>query len=205
MANLCEKLLDSCIAASCENPIFSGVDSKAYIFNKSEISELTPSSGSDPGFENIVEAIVMKEIEEGVNYMGYSIIQLGKQPYEGTNTAFAEGNISNTFTHTFNFLIPDNSPAAAHIIDNLANGKFVVVIKNDYSGSDTKGTFQIYGAKKGLSCTGVTNEKYGDAEGGWAITLTEENAPNSAMFFYKEGAVEDEKTLDRLVDCGEGQ
>lgn len=197
MANLCEKLLDSCIAASCENPIFSGVDSKAYIFNKSEISELTPATGA----ANIIEAIVMKEKEEDVYYTGYSIIQLGKQPYEGTGTAFAEGNISNTFTHTFNFLIPDNSPAAAHIIDNIANGKFVVVIKNDYSGSDTKGTFQVYGAKKGLSCTGVTNEKYGDAEGGWAITLTEENAPNSAMFFYKEGAVADEATLDALVDC----
>lgn len=197
MANLCEKLLDNCIAASCENPIFSGVDSKAYIFNKSEIAKLTPATGST----NIIEGIVMKEKESGVNYMGYSIIQLGKKPYEGTGTAFAEGNISNTFTHTLNFLIPDNSPAAAHIIDNLANGKFVVVIKNDYSGSDEKGTFQVYGAKKGLSCTGVTNEKYGDAEGGWAITLTEENAPNSAMFFYKEGVVADEATLDALVDC----
>ena len=197
MANLCEKLLDSCIAASCENPIFSGVDSKAYIFNKSEIASFTYATGS----ANIIEGIVMKEKEEGVNYTGYSIIQLGKQPYEGTNTAFAEGNIANTFTNTFNFLVPDNSPKAAHIIDNLANGKFVVVIKNDYSGSDEKGTFQVYGAKKGLSCTGVTNEKYGDAEGGWAITLTEENAPNSAIFFYKEGTVADEATLDALVDC----
>lgn len=198
MANICEKLLDSCISASCENPIFTGIDSTAYIFNKSEIASFTYDN-TNP---NIVTDITMKEVSPGVNYTGYTILQTGKTPYTGTNTALVEGNVSNTFTNTLNFIVPDNSPAAAAIIDNIANGKFVVVVKNDYTGSDDKGTFQIYGAAKGMVATAVANDKYSDdTNGGWAITLTEEKAPKSAVFFYKTSVAQTESALEGMVDC----
>jgi hypothetical protein len=200
MANLCEKLLAGCIGADCDNPIFAGMESKAWIFNKSEIASFTYDSQNP----NVITDIVMKEISQGVNAVGYTISQLGKTPFTGTNTALVEGNAANKFTETFNFIVPDNSPAAAMLLDNIANGKFVVVAKNEYTGSDSKGAFQVYGAKKGLVATAMERDPYGeDADGGWAVTLTSENTPNSALFFYKTDAATTESTLDSLVDCGD--
>lgn len=197
--NLCEKLLAGCIGADCDNPIFSGMESKAWIWNKSEIASLT----YDTQNPNIVTDITMKEVSAGVNAVGYTITQLGKQPFSGTNTSMVEGNTSNKFNEVFSFVVPDNSPAAAMLLDNIANGKFVVVVKNEYTGSDNKGVYQIYGAKKGLVATAMERDAYGeDTDGGWAVTLTAENTPNSAMFVYKTDLQTTETFLDSITDCG---
>lgn len=205
MANLCEKLLAGCIGADCDNPVFAGMESKAWIFNKSEIVSFT----YDQTNPNIITDITMKEItpasgsDPAVMAVGYTITQLGKTPFTGTNTALVEGNAANKFTETFNFVVPDNSPAASMLLDNIANGKFVVVAQNQYTGSDSKGTYQVYGAKKGLVATAMERDAYGeDADGGWAVTLTSENTPNSALFFYKTDAATTLSTLEGLVDCG---
>lgn len=205
MANLCEKLLAGCIGADCDNPVFAGMESKAWIFNKAEIASFT----YDQTNPNIITDITMKEItpasgqDPAVMAVGYTITQLGKTPFTGTNTALVEGNAANKFTETFNFVVPDNSPAASMLLDNIANGKFVVVAQNQYTGSDSKGTYQVYGAKKGLVATAMERDAYGeDADGGWAVTLTSENTPNSALFFYKTDAATTLSTLEGLVDCG---
>lgn len=202
MANLCEKLIAGCVGADCDNPIFEGMEAKAYIFNKSEIASFTDDA-STPANPNLKTAIVMKE-NEGVSYTGYTITQLGKTPFTGTNTTLAEGNVANTFTETFNFVVPDNSPTAAMLLDNIANGKFVVVAKNSYEGSDRKGQFQIYGAKKGLVCTAMERQAYSDDNnGGWAVTLTAEKTPTSALFLEHKtnDTVDTETYLDSLVSC----
>lgn len=206
MANLCEKLLAGCIGADCDNPVFTGMESKAWIFNKSEIASFTYDSQNP----NLITDITMKEItpasgnDPAVMAVGYTISQLGKTPFTGTNTALVEGNAANKFNEVFSFVVPDNSPAAAMLLDNIANGKFVVVAKNEYTGSDSKGAFQVYGAKKGLVATAMERDPYGeDADGGWVVTLTSENTPNSALFFYKTDAATTESTLDGLVDCGD--
>lgn len=205
MANICEKVINACIAASCDNPIFEGAEAKAYIFNKSEIASFTFEDNNP----NVITAINMATYEDGsddVNYVGYTINQLGRTPYTGTNTALVEGNIANKWTETVNFVVPDNSPLAAGILDNIGNGKFVVVIENQYDGSDGRGKYQVYGVKKGLVCTEMTRELYSDdTDSAWSITLTSENCPNSAIFVeHKTGTdVDTKEYLDSLVDCGE--
>lgn len=206
MANLCEKLLAGCIGADCDNPVFAGMESKAWIFNKSEVASLT----YDQTNPNLVTEITMKTHEvdhSDVAYTGYTITQLGKTPFTGTNTALVEGNAANKFTETFNFVVPDNSPAAAMLLDNIANGKFVVVAQNQYDGSDHKGAFQVFGAKKGLVATAMERDAYSeDNDGGWAVTLTSENTPNSALFIEHMSSdatpvVDTESYLDSLVSC----
>lgn len=202
MANLCEKLLNACIGADCSNPIYSGIDSNAWLFNKSEVSFTYDETNP-----NIITDFVMATYTDGsddVTAHGYTVQQLGKTPYTGTNTTMVEGNVSNKFTNNFAFVIPDNSPAAAEVLDNLANGKFVAVIKNEYDGSDHRGQFQVYGAKKGLVASAMENDKYSeDTDGGWAITLTETGTPSSAIFLeHKTDTVVDtEDYLNTLVDC----
>lgn len=196
MANKCEDFLTTCIEASCENPIFTGVETKAWIFNKKDIESFTWETDSDSdGNPNIITEITMKTGEHG-----YTIEQLGKTPYTGTTTSMVEGNISNTFTENISFVVPDNSPVASMILNSLANGKFVVIIENEYDGADNRGKFQVYGAKKGLVASAIENDKYSeDTNGGWQVTLTATNTPSSSIFI--EYTTDTKTYLDTLVSC----
>ena len=79
-----------------------------------------------------------------------------------------------------------------------------MVAKNSYEGTDKKGQFQIYGAKKGLVCTAMERQAYSDDNnGGWAVTLTAEKTPTSALFLEHktDNTVDTETYLDSLVSC----
>lgn len=197
---LCEKLINGCIAADCNNPVFEGAEPKAWIFNKAEIASLT----YDAQNPNIITAINMKEVSEGVDAVGYTISQLGKTPFTGTTTEMAEGNYGNTFTETVQFVVPDNSPVASALLDNMAGGKFLVVMENQYDGASHNGKFQVYGSKKALSATAMTRELYNDdTNGGWLVTLTAEKQPTSGVFVYTTDEAATRTYLDSLVDCGD--
>lgn len=200
--------MDGCISADCKNMPFTGMGSVAYIANKSEI-EFTFATGNP----NLVTGITMKVLEEGQNSdpdvvaVLYSIQQFGKTPFTGTQTSMVEGNTSNKFTETFSFVLPDNSPAAANMLDNIANGKFVVIAQNEYEGTDKKGTWQVYGLKKGLVATAMERDPYSDdTDGQWQVTLTSENVPTSAIFIQHMSSdatpVDDTASyLEGLVSC----
>lgn len=186
----CDKLIASSIAADCTNQIFTGVEENAWIFNKSEIEGFTYAEDTDQNeIPNEITAINMASGKKG-----YTISQLGKTPYTGTTVELVENNFGNTWTNTVSLLVPDNSVAASKdILDQIGNGKFVVVLKNSYDGSDHISQYQVFGVKKGLSCTAMTNDKYSaDTMGGWQVTLTEEGAPCSAYFLHHETDGEDD-------------
>lgn len=204
MANLCEKTIKACITADCNNPIFSGVDSEGFIFNKKEVELTYETDGGATGNPNVVTEIVMQPTQDdpSVTYTGFRVIQLGKTPYTGTTSTLVEGNVMNKFNNEVHIIIPDNSPKAAQLIDDLKDGKFVVVLRNEYKGSDGRGEYQLYGGKKGLVATAIENDKYSeDTDGGWAVTLTEEGSPVSALFVeHKTNGTVDTKTyLESLV------
>lgn len=201
MASLCERSIKSCISVNCENPIFEGIDSTAYIFNRKDIQKFE----YDDDNPNIITEIVM--VEDMVQDVstprnGYKIEMTGKQPFAGSTTEMTETTISNRFTENVSFFVQDHDAVTAELIDNLANGRYVVVLHNEY-----KDTFQIFGAKKSLVATGMTRDPYGDNNGAWEVTLTAENTPNSALFVYHEDTsgstpVEDTKAyLESLVSC----
>lgn len=204
MANLCEKTIKACITADCNNPIFSGVDSEGFIFNKKEVELTYETDGGATGNPNVVTEIVMQPTQDdpSVTYTGFRVIQLGKTPYTGTTSTLVEGNVMNKFNNEVHIIIPDNSPKAAQLIDDLKDGKFVVILRNEYKGSDGRGEYQLYGGKKGLVATAIENDKYSeDTDGGWAVTLTEEGSPVSALFVeHKTNGTVDTKTyLESLV------
>lgn len=204
MSNLCEKLLSKCIGADCANMPFTGLGSKAYIANKSEIESVTYDA-SNP---NLVTAITMKEIAEDTDAVLYEVQQLGKTPFTSTTTTFNANDNMNNFTEVFNFIYPDNGADAAQTLDMLANGKFVAIVNNEFAGSDGTATWQILGLKKGLVATDINRDPYSeDAQGGWVCQFTAENTPNSAIFIQhtdtsgSDPVVDTEAYLDSLTDC----
>ena len=193
MSNLCEKKLETCIAADCKNPLFAGVDSEALIANYSQIASYT--YGTNP---SIISGITMKTDDNDEPFCFYTVQQLGNQPYAGSQTEFSEGTYGNRVNHTIQLAVVDNGPAITeNIIDNLLNGKFVVILKNDYVHTNGDNEYQVFGSHKGLKCTGLTRELYGDNESAYIVTLQEQNAPKSGMFFY----VTDQSTTATAIEA----
>lgn len=185
--NLCEKLISGAITADCENQIYAGADSVAVIINSSDIEAVTYSNTNG----NIVTGITLKE-----SCKGYQIQQLGNKPFEGSQTEMVDGTYAKKFNNTVNFAVLDNGPAICHdVVDNLANGKFVVIMTNDYRHTNADNKYQVYGIAKGLKANSITREVWGDNESAYVCSFVEEGAPKSGIFFYTT----DEATTDAAI------
>lgn len=202
--NLCEKLITACIAADCANPLYAGVDSMGLIANYSDIASVT----YDQSNPSIVTGITMKTDTVGSDSVArcwYTIQQLGNKPFDGSQTEFAEGTYANRVTHQIQFAIVDNGPEITeNVVDRLLNGKFCVILKNDYVHSNGDNKYSIYGLSKGLKCTGLTRELWGDNESAWIVTLTEENAAKTGLFVFTTS----EQATDTMIEglkcsCGD--
>lgn len=184
MASVCDFLLSQDIVASCTDPINPGLEQEGVILNREEVD--FDSVKFDETLPNAISALTMQKGKKG-----YRIKVLGNTPFTGTGTSFVAGNYQNTFTHTVQFVVLDNGPEVCNdVIDNLANGKFIIVLENTYKGlnkASNKGSaaFQIYGFNNGLVASAIENDKYSeDTNGGWLVTMQETRVANSGMFLY---------------------
>lgn len=179
----CDFLLASAIAADCSNPQVGGLESDAVIINRADVD--FDSCVRDSANPSIVSTLALKS-----GKTGFAVTQMGNTPFTGSNHAFVAGTYRNKFNKVSAFLVPDHSPACSkNIIDQLANGDFVVVVKNKYAGSDSKAKYEILGYEAGLKATEMTRDPYSeDSDGGWLVTLTETGAPTSGVFLYDTDA-----------------
>lgn len=202
MAELCTYFIESCVSADCENPIYAGMAPVGYLANFDQIASVTYDTTNG----NLITGFTMGTTT-GTNptsYCWYKVQQLGRQPFEGTQVEMSESTYGNKWTHTVQIVISDHGPKISHdILDRLANGRFVFIGQNDYvhQTDATAGTvqgdnkYEVMGVKKGLRATAITREAYGDNDGAWIVTLTEENGPQSANFFFTT----DESTTDAAL------
>lgn len=194
---LCDDFLAKDIAAECGNVIFGGMNAEGVLMN---FNQVTPTYGTNT---SIITDFTFKpeDVETPVNYCkGYKVQQLGRQPFEGTQVEMTEGTYGNRFTSTVVIAVSDNGPdVTANIIDKLANGRFIFVGQNDYvhTGSNAgDNKYQVYGASKGLRASSIVREAYGDNEGAYIVTLTEEGSSKSGVFFFDT----DETTTDSAYE-----
>ena len=179
MGNICETILSKEIAVACEDMVSKGMEADGVIINREDID--FTATEFDETNKNIIKRIVLKSAKQG-----YKVVQPGNTPYTGTKSSLVVGTYRNSWTHEVVIVVLANNPdVAANIIDRLANGKFVLVLRNVTKGKDGAGEFQVYGYAQGLTCSAGENDKYSeDTEGGWLMTLQETSAPRSAMFLY---------------------
>ena len=180
MANLCESIIAKDIAFSCDELVTKGLESDGIIINRSDIDfSATVFDSANP---NIIKTLVLKSGKKG-----YEVSQAGNTPFTGTQSALEVGTYRNTFTHTVSFVVLANDPDVAHnIIDGLANGNFVSILRNKHKGGqDGDGEYQVYGYSQGLTASEITNDKYSeDTDGGWLVNLQETGARMSAMYYW---------------------
>lgn len=183
MAGICDSIIQKGIEVNCENPIVKGMEADGVIINRADVDFAKCNFSADN--KNIIEQLILKTGKKG-----YAVVQSGATPYTGAKTSLAVGTYMNTFTNEIPIVVLDNGPEVSEkVIDGLANGSFVLVLKNVHKGEDGKAEYQIYGYYQGLKASAIDNEKYSeDTNGGWLVTLQETSAPKSALFLFNTSA-----------------
>lgn len=190
----CDYRLAADLAANCDVKPVKGIKAHGYIMNYDDIDfGATARNAQNP---NIVENLILKTGKKA-----YRMYVPGKSPYTGTKKSLSAGTYRNRFNKDVSIVILDNGPDVSYnIIDQLANGTFVIVLENKFAGKDGKNTFEIYGLESGLSATALDDDKYSDdTEGGWLATLQEENAPTSGIYLFNESLTGTRAALESLV------
>ena len=179
MTNLCETLIAKDIAFDCDEMSVKGLEADGVIINRNDVDFSKTEFDNDA--KNIIRQMVLKSGKKG-----YEVVQMGNTPFTGTTSTLAVGTYRNTWAHEIPIAVLANDPEVCEkIIDGLANGTFILVLRNKAKGSQGKGEYQIFGFYQGLVASAGTNEKYSDeTEGGWLMTLQETNAPKSALFLF---------------------
>lgn len=192
--SICDFKLAGDLGFSCESPAVKGLKNAGFLFNYDDIDwDACTYDSENP---NVMTLLKLK-----TGARGYNVYMPGKTPFTGTKTEMAEGTYRNKFTKDVAIVLLDSGPDVAHnVVDNIANGKFVAVLENEYQGEDKKNTFEVYGSQQGLKCTSCVKDMYSDdTDGGWAITLQEANAPTSAIYYFKTGVTETRTSLEGLT------
>lgn len=192
---LCNANINGCIHDDCENPMFSGIEERAFIFNKADIDVLS----TDPDNSNIINNITLKS-----GATGYGIVNARNNPFTGTNTAVEVGDYRNTFTRTVSLFVPmDGAAAIRDIIDPLANGRFVIVMKNQFVNANGDNEYMIFGQDRGLKISSLTQTKYENNDY-WLVELQETGVPTANKFFkYNGGGTTTYEPATEVVINGE--
>lgn len=193
MSGICESLVKANIAVDCDGMSVKGLEEDGLIINRKHID--FAKTVFDETNKNIIKTLVLKK-----TFQAYSVVGPGATPFTGTKTTMKAGTYRNTFESEIPIVILDNGPSvSSDIIDGLANGTFVVILKNKHKGTNGKSEYQMFGYYQGLNASAIENDKYAeDTEGGWKVTLKESGAPKSAMFYYNTDSTTTETQFESL-------
>ena len=195
MANLCNSLIATDIQADCTNLGIKGLEPDGKIINRADIDFANcVMDNGNPANPNIIKSLVLK-----TGKSAYDVAQLGNTPFTGLVSNLNVGTYINTWTTDIPIAILANDPVVAHkVIDALANGEFVLILKNKNRGTAGNAKYQVFGYAQGCRASAGTRDAYSeDVEGGWLVTLQEANHPKSAMFLYDT----DEATTDAAYEA----
>ena len=195
MANLCNSLIATDIQADCSNLGIKGLEPDGKIINRADIDFANcVMDNGNPANPNIIKSLVLK-----TGKSAYDVAQMGNTPFTGLVSNLNVGTYINTWTTDIPIAILANDPVVAHkVIDALANGEFVLILKNKNRGTGGNAKYQVFGYAQGCRASAGTRDAYSeDVEGGWLVTLQEANHPKSAMFLYDT----DEATTDAAYEA----
>lgn len=200
MATSCDSIIAKAIQANCDNPLVRGMEPDGVIINRGDIDFSKAVFSAEN--KNILTTLLLKAKKQG-----YPVVQLGQTPFTGTQTTLTTGTYHNTFQNQVQIVVLDNGPEVARdIIDGLANGSFVMILRNLTKGANGEAEYQVYGYYQGLHATEINNEKYSeDTDGGWLVTMQESAAPKSALFFFDTDSTTTQAKYQSLMSPAAGE
>ena len=187
----CDFKLAKDIEFDCTNMSEKGVQTTGYVVNYADVEK---SKCNRSG--NSISALALAS-----GAKGHKIIVPEGSPFNGTTIEAVVGTYRTKWNKTVAFVILNSGPDVTHdIIDKLANGTFVVVLENQVAGAAKKNLFEVYGFEQGLKLTASTRDlNSDDTDGGWSVTLQEQQAPSSGLFLWD---TDEDKTRKILASLG---
>lgn len=193
----CDGLISKAISdISCTSPAVKGFERKGIIINREDIdfAEVT----FDTTKKNVLTALTLKSGKKG-----FVIEQKGNTPFTGTNQEANVGTYGTGVNSNVVFAILNNDQEVSEdVIDSMLNGEYVVILEYKDKGANRASAFRVFGFHNGLVLTAYNHDPYGDTYAGALVTLTETDAPMSALYLgasYSAG-----KTLyDSLLEAAE--
>ena len=172
------------------------MEANGVIINRQDID--FSATVFDATRKNIIKTLVLKTGKKG-----YEVYCPGSTPFTGTKTSLEKGTYKNKWTVDLPLVVLDNGPEVCEdVIEGLANGEYVVILRNKHKGSDGNAEYQVYGYYQGLRAETIENDKYSeDTDGGWSVALKETGAPKAGIFFFNT----DKKTTDAQFETLTGQ
>lgn len=190
----CDFKLAADLVADCSKSSVSGLRNNGYIINFDDIDR--DSCTRDASNPCILTSLVLKAGKKA-----HRMYIPGNTPFAGTATTLVKSTYKSKYTKTVPLVVLDNGPEVVKdIIHPLANGKFVIVLENSYSGAGGKNTFEVYGFEQGMSATAMAADKYAEeTDGGWSATLEETGAPSAGIYLFNESVTTTRAALASLV------
>lgn len=187
----CDTKLAQDIVLDCENISQKGVESEGVIVNYADVDKTGCTRTG-----NILSAFPLVN-----GAKGYKIVVPEGSPFNGTMIEAAVGTYMTKWNKTVAFVVLNSGPDVSHdVIDKLANGKFVVILRNKFGGSQGKNTYEVYGFEQGLKLSaGARDLNSDDTDGGWSVTLQEQQAPSSGLFLYDTDLATTKTLIDTLT------
>ena len=149
---------------NCVNPLQSGTRDQMIIFNFDDWNQLLKTV--DPTNNQIVTDITLIS-----GLTGYLIQGINNSNMPKTN--MKKGKFLNSFIHDVNFKVFTLGSAIKQQLENVARGRFVVIVENSYKGNNGECSYEIYGMNSGLIASVIDRDpSNADTQGAFDVTLT---------------------------------
>lgn len=161
---------------NCDAPAVKGYERTGIIVNRSDIdfSSVTFSTTA----KNALTAFPLKTGKKG-----FKVEQVGTTPFNGSNSSAEVGTYRTGINNNIVIAILNNDQETAEkVVDPALNGEFVVILELKDKGANNKSAFRVYGFHNGLALSAYEHDPNGDAYAGGVMTLTETDAPMSAVY-----------------------
>ncbi len=193
----CYNKLTANILLNCSVNLVGGISDKVWLINRDDID--FDNCTFDTTNDNIIESIVLKSASP--NYTGFSIQGFrNSNDYENT---LVKGKYMNGWDQKLTIRVFDNDATTKERINELANGKYVAIIENNYQSDDKTSTFEVLGWNVGLEileATRVVNDA--DTKGSWVVVLqTDEDnkEPYPAKTFFNTDVATTRAAIEALI------
>jgi hypothetical protein len=151
------------VLRNCDTPLVGGTSDELILINYDDIVSYTENGSNS----QVIEGINLVSSPAAQAYLFQGFKNSTEAQIDLAPSAFLNG-----WKHQVLFRIFDNNPNIKQIIDGLANGTYVAIVKNNNQGVNGNGVYELYGRFVGLELTVASSVKNDvDTQGAYVLTL----------------------------------
>lgn len=164
MSNICGAIASG-VAFDCEHPLVPGANDRLILFNYSELQDATYTFDA-------ANPLIIDSLSPAQGVLAYA--------FEGQNNSVepAQNLVKNRYyvgyNHEITFKVFSAAPDTKKVLQEMAKGRVVAIVQNNWKGDSGEGAFEVYGWETGLEVQELSRT-IADAETGGAFNIVLRN------------------------------